>query len=355
MYIKYYILEILMGEVMNKYNVAIAFTVILAVLFSGCIGGQNSNDSEEKVLTVYAAYGGMETIAKEFEKDTGIKMEYVSMSSGEALSRLNAEKNNPSCDVWFGGGVDAFISAKKDGVITPYKSPNVEYIDKKFVDKDYYWTGVSLVTIGILENEDLVKKKNLPEPKTWDDLLKPEYKGEIIASNPTISGTAYFTICGILQMKGEEEGWKYMDKLYENVPFLTKRGSGPKKKVTSGEYAFGISPNPHNEPMRNKELPIKAIYLDKVIWWPAPVAIVKDCKHPDNAKVFVDWVLSKRGQEALMAASPRVPVRSDLETIEGVPNPKDLDFVDMDFVYWGENRDAVLDKWKERYQTITTQ
>lgn len=198
-----------MGEFMNKYNIVIAFTVILAVLFSGCIGGQNSNDSEEKILTIYAAYGGMETIAKEFEKDTGIKMEYVSMSSGEALSRLKAEKNNPSCDVWFGGGVDAFISAKKDGVITPYKSPNVEYLDKKFVDKNYYWTGVSLVTIGILENEDLVKKKNLPEPKTWDDLLKPEYKGEIIASNPTISGTAYFTICGILQMKGEEEGWKY--------------------------------------------------------------------------------------------------------------------------------------------------
>lgn len=56
-----------------------------------------------------------------------------------------------------------------------------------------------------------------------------------------------------------------------------------------------------------------------------------------------------------MAASPRVPVRSDLETIEGIPNPKDLDFVDMDFVYWGENRDVVLDKWKERHQTVATQ
>jgi len=342
---------------MRKYIAILALlTLISGLLICGCMEEQKSEvkENKENVVVVYAAYGGLDLIAKEFEKDTGIKMEYVSMSSGEVLSRLKAERNNPSCDVWFGGGVDAFIKAKEEGLLMPYKSPNVKYIDKRFVDKGYYWTGVSLVTIGILENTELVKNKGLPEPKTWDDLIKPEYKGEIIASNPTISGTAYFTICGILQMKGEEEGWKYLDKLYENVPFLTKRGSGPGKKVIAGEYAFGICPDPHIAPIKNPDLPIKAIYLDKVIWWPSPVAIVKNCKHPENAKIFVDWVLSKRGQEVLMKASPRVPVRGDIEPLEGVPSPKELDFIDMDFIYWGKKRDEILAKWKDRYQHLTT-
>ncbi len=347
---------------MKKYLSILAIIgIILSLSICGCINDQNSvgtssknNPTEEKVVNVYAAYGGMDTIAKEFEKDTGIKVNYVPMSSGEVLSRLMAEKNNPSCDVWFGGGIDAFIKAKNEGLLMPYKSPNVKYINSKFVDKDHYWTGVSIVTIGILENTKLLKDKNLPEPKTWDDLIKPEYKGEIIASNPTISGTAYFTICGILQMKGEKEGWKYLDKFYENTPFLTKRGSGPPKMVISGEYTFGVAPDPHIAKIKNPDLPIKAIYLDKVIWWPSPVAIVKNCKHPNNAKMFVDWVLSKRGQEVLMNASPRVPVRSDIKTIEGVPNPNKLDFINMDFMYWGEHRDEVLNEWKKRYQSIIT-
>ncbi|WP_390893643.1 ABC transporter substrate-binding protein [Methanococcus aeolicus] len=348
---------------MKKYMPIMALLgVILFLSISGCINDQSPTvissegpPTEEKVINVYAAYGGLDTIAEEFEKDTGIKVNYVSMSSGEALSRLMAEKNNPSCDVWFGGGIDAFIKAKNEKLLTSYESPNAKYIDSKFVDEEHYWTGVSLVTIGVLENTQLIKDKNLPEPKTWDDLIKPEYKGELIASNPTISGTAYFTICGILQMKGKDEGWIYLDKFYGNTPFLTKRGSGPSKKVISGEYAYGVAPDPHSKKIKNPDLPIKAIYLDKVVWWPSPVAIIKDSKHPNNAKTFVDWALSERGQKILMSASPRVPVRSDIKTLEGVPNPSELDFIDMDFVYWGEHRDEVLNEWKNRYQSITTQ
>jgi len=106
----------------------------------------------------------------------------------------------------------------------------------------------------------------LPEPKTWDDLIKPEYKGELIASNPTISGTAYFTIAGILQMKGEQEGWKYLDKFYQQTPFLTKRGSGPGDVVTSGEYCLGVVPDPHNVSAEKSGAPVKGVYLDKVLW-----------------------------------------------------------------------------------------
>ena len=68
----------------------------------------------EKVLSMYVAYGGPDIVAAEFEKATGIKVEYLTMSSGEVLARLQAEKANPQTDVWFGGGSDAFIQATED-------------------------------------------------------------------------------------------------------------------------------------------------------------------------------------------------------------------------------------------------
>ncbi|WP_048058528.1 ABC transporter substrate-binding protein [Methanococcus maripaludis] len=341
---------------MKKLNGILAILCIMAALvFAGCTEQQASEVSEEEpIVTVYVAYGGLDLIAEEFEKDTGIKMEYVSLSSGEALSRLKAEQSNPSADVWLGGGIDAFISAQNDGLLEAYKSPNAEEIDPLFVEENGYWIGVSLVTIGILENTDLMTEKGLPEPETWDDLITEDYSGELIASNPTVSGTAYFTICGILQMNGEEEGWNYLDKFYQNTPFLTKRGSGPGNLVTAGEYAYGVAPDPHTTLIANSELPVKSVFLDNVIWWPSPVSIVNGAKHPENAKIFVDWCLSKEGQEVLMQASPRVPVRGDIEVIEGVPNPEELNFIDMDFVYWGENRDRILDEWESRYREIST-
>jgi iron(III) transport system substrate-binding protein len=123
---------------------------------------------EEKVLNMYVAYGGPDAIAKAFEDQTGIKLEYLTMSSGEELSRLRAEKANPQADVWFGG------------------DPTL-----------------SFVVVGLLVNEDRLKAKNLPLPSDWQSLTDPVYKDELLASNPNTSGTAYTTISGLLQIKGE--------------------------------------------------------------------------------------------------------------------------------------------------------
>lgn len=327
---------------------------LLALSLWGCSAKTKPQAEEEKVLNVYGAFGGVKEIIEEFEKDTGIKINYVSMSSGEAYSRISAERNNPSADVWLGGGIDAFIKAKEEGLLQPYQSPNAKEINPKFVDKDHYWTGVNLVTIGLIVNTKRLENKGLPEPKTWDDLIKPEYKGELIASNPTISGTAYFTIAGILQMKGEQEGWKYLDKFYQQTPFLTKTGSGPGDVVTSGEYCLGVVPDPHNVSVEKSGAPVKGVYLDKVLWWPSPVAMIKGCKHPKNAQKFVDWVLSKKGQEFIAKVCPRVPVRDDITPPEFVPNPKQLHFIDMDFLYWSKKRDEILAEWSKRYQALVT-
>jgi iron(III) transport system substrate-binding protein len=312
------------------------------------VSGELQPDAE-KVLNMYVAYGNPDVIAQEFEKATGIKVELLTMSSGEVLTRLQAEKANPQTDVWFGGGSDAFIQAKEERLTQAYQSPNAKNVNPAFLDVDGYWTGVSLVVVGLLVNNDRLADKGLSMPEAWTDLADPVYSDELMASNPTTSGTAYTTVSGVLQIMGEERGWEFLDKMYANVPYLEKSGSGPAKKALAGEYAIGIVPDPHISPLNNPDAPLVDIFpSDGVLAWPSPVAIVAGAKHSHNAKIFVDWCLSPEGQKVLMQASPRVPV-TDVDTIEGVPSLQDLNLVAYDYRKWGAERERVVEEFNKRY------
>jgi iron(III) transport system substrate-binding protein len=304
---------------------------------------------DEKVLSMYVAYGGPDKIAEAFEEATGIKVEYLTMSSGEVLTRLEAERTNPQTDVWFGGGSDAFIQAAEEGLTAAYQSPNQERVDAAFRDAEGYWTGVSLVVVGLLVNNDRLADKGLPLPEAWTDLADPVYKDELMASNPNTSGTAYTTVSGILQIMGEEAGWEFLDKMYANIPYLEKSGSAPAQKALTGEYAVGIVPDPHNSLINNPDAPLTAVFpADGVLAWPSPVALVAGAKHPNNAKIFIDWCLSPEGQKVLMEASPRVPT-TDVETLPGVPSLSDLNLMAYDHLKWGAERERVVTEFNERY------
>ena len=148
---------------------------------------------------------------------------------------------------------------------------------------------------------------------------------------------------------GEEKGWEFLDKLYTNIPFLEKSGSAPAKKALAGEYAVGIVPDPHNMVIRNPDAPLTSVFpSDGVLAWPSPVAIINGAKHPNNAKIFVDWCLSPEGQKILMKASPRVPT-TDVETIEGVPSVSDLNLVAYDHLKWGAERERIVEEFNNRY------
>lgn len=335
----------------KKYRwINMTITIMMVPVFVLiAVGSYGIQPDDEKVLSMYVAYGGPDVIAQEFEKATGIKVEFLTMSSGEVLARLHAEKANPQTDVWFGGGSDAFIQAKEEGLIVAYKSPNAENVKSAFRDEEGYWTGVSIVVVGLLVNDDRLNDKGLKMPETWDDLADPVYKDELMASNPNTSGTAYTTVSGILQMMGEEKGWEFLDKMYANIPFLEKSGSAPAKKALAGEYAIGIVPDPHISLLRNPDVPLTPIFpKDGVLAWPSPVAIVNGAKHPNNTKIFVDWCLSPEGQKILMKASPRVPT-TDVETIEGVPSVSDLSLIAYDHLKWGAERERIIEEFNNRY------
>lgn len=299
-------------------------------------------------LKVMQAYGGAEKAFEKFSEITGIKVEPLSMSTGKALAQFQAAKGVTGADVWFGGGVDSYLSAKDLGYLMQYSSPQAANVEDSFKDKDGYWTSLALVPTGFLVNKDVLKEKGLEAPKTWEDLAKPEYKGEIIMATPGISGTQYAIVNGLLQKLGEEKGWDYWKCVNANIDQYAQGGGEPGKKVSAGEFGIGVLAVTGGTYELEKKYPVQVVMpTDSIPWTPAPIAIFHDAKNVEAAKVMVDFFLSKEGQEILKEADGRIMANKDVKPAEVL---KDVDtslLLKQDVSLFGSQREDILKKWDQ--------
>jgi iron(III) transport system substrate-binding protein len=183
---------------------------------------------------------GMKT---EFQKVyPKVTVEFVRLSSGEALTRLRNERANPQFDIWWGGPIDSFIAAKHEGLLEAYHSPSLaNLIDPKLMkDPDNYWAGIYVGSLGFASNKHFLERHKLQPPESWEDLLNPAFKGQFVIAHPASSGTAYTALITVLQLKGEDKGWEYWKQFNANVWQYTKSGAAPTQHVGQGEAAAAV-------------------------------------------------------------------------------------------------------------------
>ena len=170
-----------------------------------------------------------EMAAQAFTKATGITVLQTRKATGEALAQIRAEAANPKTDIWWGGTGDPFLQAAEIGLLTPYRPAYINdlygWSVRQYAMSENKVGGFYTSAIGFGWNTELLKKKNLPVPKCWADLIKPIYKGEIEISHPASSGTAYTILAGLVQLMGEEAAFEYMKKLNANVTQYTRSGT----------------------------------------------------------------------------------------------------------------------------------
>ena len=172
---------------------------------------------EGKTLNVVATSEKYKKLFDKFAEETKAKVEFLSMSSGEVIAKIKAEGGKPSADVWFGGGIDAFMKAKEDGLLEMYKPEGFDKIKEGFKDNEGYWISKGVTVVGFLVNNKILQEKGLEIPKTWAEIADPKYKDEIIMANPAVSGTSYANVKGLIDLYGEEKAWEYFKKLNDNV------------------------------------------------------------------------------------------------------------------------------------------
>ena len=166
-----------------------------------------------------------------FQELYGIKTSYQRMSTGEVPAKIAEEKGKPSADVWFGGTNNPYDTAAADGLLdNSYVPVNAAHLLKDmYKDPNGYWYGIYTGLLGFMVNKPELERLGLEVPQTWDDLLKPEYKGLIWLSNYNTAGTPKLVANLMIQLKGHDEGIQYLVDLDKNVQIYTKSGSGPSR------------------------------------------------------------------------------------------------------------------------------
>ncbi|SHH96213.1 iron(III) transport system substrate-binding protein [Clostridium collagenovorans DSM 3089] len=334
---------------------SIVMSTVLAFSLTAC--GKPKVDekapkAEEKIegtLKIVTTSEEYKPLFDKFTNETGVKVEFLSMSSGEVLSRTKAEGNKPMGDVWFGGGIDAFMQAKEEGLLEQCNFEGSDKIVEPFKDKENYWFSKGLTIVGFIANNDILKEKNLEAPKSWNDLTDPKYKDEILMSNPAVSGTNYAVVNSLLQNKGEEAGWKYFEELNKNIPYYSKRGKDPNQKTAAGEVAIGITYLDNSVEKLKEEKNVSIIYPeDGIPWMPDGVAVFKNASNTPAAKKFVSWLYEDENLRELAKLDGKDTVKFIKPSLEGVELTVSKDkLLKQDLSLFGKDREAVLAKWSK--------
>ena len=297
----------------NLFKLVLAGTMALSL--AACSGGGNSGgggsaapaDSDSELVKAAKAdgelvvYGScaeeyLAAACENFEKLYGIKVQYQRLSTGEVQSKIEEENGNPSGDVWFGGTTDPYNIAAKKGLLEAYEAENASHLlGSAYRDADGYWYGIYKGILGFMVNKDELKRMGIDEPADWKDLLDPKYKGLVWLSNYNTAGTAKLVINTMIQKYGHDEGIQYLVDLDKNVQVYTKSGSGPSKNVGTGECVVGIGflhdgiAQIVDNGYGNIGLVIPSTGTSFEV---GATAIFKGAKHPNAAKLWIEYALS---------------------------------------------------------------
>lgn len=322
------------------------------------LGSISSVAFAEPSGTILAYAGHKEEWARltvqEFQKlYPNVRVEFIRLSGGQALSRLQAERQRPQASVWWGGPADTFMAAKADGLLEPYVSPEAAYISEQFKDPEGYWTGFYVGILGFTLNDLVFKQLGVEKPSSWEDLLQPHFKDLIVMANPGTSGTAYTVLATLVQLMGEDAAFEYMKKLHANVQQYPTSGSAAGRMAGLGEVAIGIDFGHAVPQLAEQGYPVSGAYPSEGTGYEVgAIALVKGAPEPELAKLFIDFVLSKEGQELgakagayqllthQHAKSPEVAIPLDQATL-----------IDYDFIWAGEERARLVEKWNEEIFT----
>ncbi len=335
-------------SIKKGFLVTVVFVALL--LLVACQGEQESTELNLLCVPQEVWCEGMK---QEFEAEFGITVNYVRMSTGEALARLEAERDNPQFDIMWGGPIDTYIAGAQEDLFEQYESPNADNLlnQELYRDKDNYWSGIYVGSLGFATNTDwLAANPGVEAPTSWADLLKPEFEGQIMVAHPSTSGTSYTAVATVLQIMGEEEGWDYLQRYAGQVLQFTKSGAAPAKFVGAGEAAVGIVFSHDIVAQIEAGLPLMLSFPEEGTGYEiGGVAIVKGAQHLDAAQKWYDWALTPEAQ----ALGPKYTAYQ-APTVGGVdlayPELLEVNLINYDFQWAGDNKKANVDRFSNEIQ-----
>jgi len=284
-----------------------------------------------------------------FTADTGIQVQMVFLSSGPALSRIEAESNRPQADVWFGAPSENHIVAKERGLTQAYVAAGADALPAEFKDEGGFWHAIYTNPQAVGVRTDILESRGATVPSTWQDLLDPQYRGLIQMPSPQSSGTAYNLILTLSGIHGEDGAFEFLKALNDNIQTYTQSGTAPSGALGVGETAVAIQFSPGFLRLIDEGFPVTIVFPEEGVGYEvAAMSILQGATHLEAARALVDWMTSAAGQEALSANKTYfMPIRSDVSAGEGVPSLEEITLISFDPQFAAANRQRLVDRWVE--------
>jgi len=302
-------------------------------------------------LVVYSAQGYDSAMTKAFTQATGIPVKLDDNSTGPLLTQIEASKNNPNWGLLWVDGATAFAGLDTQGLLLKGFEPSVAWnslgTQSLPADKSYTPTGVTLMA-ALAYNKNKVKSP----PTTWQQLLEPQWKGQVGMNDPSQSGPTFPFIAGMMNyLGGVSAGQTYFTKLKTNGLVIHPTNGPTLQALTSGQINLALvqSSAAIGAALGDKNIGIS--YLHPVTLLPSAIGI--DAKAPAaeqaEAEKFIEFVLSPAGQKVMQSGDPTgdslyYPVIQGVSPLASLPSLASTTTQTINPYTWGP-QEATINTW----------
>lgn len=262
-----------------------------------------------QALTVYTAgpAGLIKSLAQGFEKQGGEKVDVFQADSGKVMARIESEAGNPRVDVLISASWDSALDLHQRGWLMNYQSPNAKTVPATYKGPSYVAQGLSALAIAWNPNS------GTPRPTDWADLATPAFQGKVNMPDPSRSGTALELLSGLQSQHGAQ-AWKLFGELRANGMHIAGANAQALNPVLQGAKAAVFGAVDYvTYAAKAKGEKVEIIFPSSgTVVAARPMMIFKSSKNAEQAKRFVDYVLSEEGQR-IVADTYLLPARSDVQ------------------------------------------
>lgn len=294
--------------------------------------------------TAHYEQSAAETMAAAFKKKyPGIEVSLLRQTAQVIYTRLqnDLKAGQTECDVFCSTDEAHYPPLKKAGALATFTPPDIDLLPKQFQsldpDHQYYLGAVGFVLINFRSD------KVTAAPKSWKDLLDPQWKGKITTGHPGFSGYVGNWVVAMIDKYGDS----YLRDLAKNSPKINRSVNDTVQDILSGERVVGAGPDNFSLAKKTQGNPIDIQFpSDDAILIAGPVGVLKGSRHPNAAQLFVNFMYSKEYSEALVSTS-NFPLRTDVKPGSGE--------LALDKIKWYRNKvdrltngvPEAIQKWRE--------
>ncbi len=335
---------------MRRVTVAVTCMLLATLVVGTGVSAQGGT------VVIYSALDASVTseVLKAFEQFSGLKTEALTLAAaGTLATRIRAEKVRPQADIFMGGSADFHAPLAREGLLEAYKSSRLAdaKLATQFYDPNGYWYGWYIGALAIMYNRDRFEREMAPRgikpPASWDDLLNPAFRGQVVLPSPVTTGGGFiFMAAQIFRLGSEDRAFDWLKQLAQNASFTPTAPAGI-TLVSRGEALVGMNWGHDIRAMAvNQGFPVEIVFPSDTATEIGAVSIIKGGPNPDGARRFVDFMLGRVPQDINAKYGLRYPTRPDAPVPLGMPGLTTLKFVNYNRQWAIDNMQRLRDKWQ---------